>query len=578
MRIINKTEQHIYVNDIGVVIPLPKYGIVSVPLKTVVKSSQLMDLMSGGLVGFEEEDGDLSMCGSVEIDGVTRYIVGGSVIWPGDGKTKPVIEDRALAATDPIKVVMRERSKEIGTNRYVVRKSVECNICFDSIGKVLNQQNCCVILTNEEFESKDVQDALSSGLIMVDRVLRCEIDESGAERLVQVENSECSEQLEDLSVNPSSPYVGMGIQCMWEGPLFDAGGYANMNRQYIMGLTRLGVAVRPTMMKTSDQVEIPMMKTLEIIAKTPVREDCPKVYSTNIPRSHVGDSIAYTMMETDVKVHPLLVKHMEVADEIWVPSEWNRQTFENGGVKKRIKVMPLGINHHIYKPQKSPLMFRFGLKRFVFLGVSTWMWRKGWDVLLKAYRRAFSADDDVSLMIFSRVPLWGGTHTEKINIDIREMFGNDYSGFPHLVVVPAVLPTNMMPFLYNSADAFSLFSRGEGWGLPYCEATASGLPVIGSDHGGQQMFLNDSNSFIVKPDASAPCHPYMMKISPFYHDMLFADFTEKAIDEAAEKMRYVYEHHDEAKSRAALCRKNLLENFTWELASERVAARLGEMK
>jgi glycosyltransferase involved in cell wall biosynthesis len=436
-------------------------------------------------------------------------------------------------------------------------------------------------LSEESFNLAEVQQAIGSKLVHVREILESKIESSG--KIVWVpkikkDGSNVEESKISLELDRSSPYVGEGLECFWEGPTFDAGGYANMNRQYIMNLTRLGVSVRPSVMATGDQIEKPLRDAISGLFSASVSPNSPKVFSTNIPSRHSGLSISYTMMETERKVHKDLVTHMGVADELWVPSDWNKEMFVNGGVNKKITVMPLGIDSEMYKPRSPKIIFKCGVKSFVFLGVSTWLWRKGYDVLLKAYSRAFTSDDDVSLVVFTRVPLLKGAHYDRIYSDIVQMVGGTKSTFPHLVVVPSILPSKAMPYLYNSVDAFALFSRGEGWGLPYCEATASGIPVIGADHGGQKMFLNNDNSFLVKPDKVSPCHSSLLPISPFYHGMHFADYSESAIDEAAEKMRYVFEHQEEAKEKAAICRANLLENFTWQKSACRVADRLKELK
>jgi hypothetical protein len=59
------------------------------------------------------------------------------------------------------------------------------------------------------------------------------------------------------------------------------------------------------------------------------------------------------------------------------------------------------------------------------------------------------------------------------------------------------LPTADMPRLYAGADAFVLASRGEGWGRPWMEAMAMGLPTIGSRWSGTTMFMDDANSWLV---------------------------------------------------------------------------------
>jgi glycosyltransferase involved in cell wall biosynthesis len=193
--------------------------------------------------------------------------------------------------------------------------------------------------------------------------------------------------------------------------------------------------------------------------------------------------------------------------------------------------------------------------------------------------KAFTADDDVSLVIFAHVPaVPTDQYTEHIKKHIMSMFpGKDISKFPNLSIITSILPSSIVPLIYNSVNSFVLFSRGEGWGLPYCEAAASGLPIIGADHGGQKMFLDHENSLLVEPDLVSMCHPSLLYMTPFYKGMKFANYSEKATDDAAEKMRYAYENQDEMKIKADKCRDNLLEKFNWNKCARRVADRLKEI-
>ena len=58
--------------------------------------------------------------------------------------------------------------------------------------------------------------------------------------------------------------------------------------------------------------------------------------------------------------------------------------------------------------------------------------------------------------------------------------GIDPARAPKIVMIEEFVGEDEMPALYAAADAFVLPSRGEGWGLPYMEAMAAGLPVIGT--------------------------------------------------------------------------------------------------
>jgi hypothetical protein len=46
---------------------------------------------------------------------------------------------------------------------------------------------------------------------------------------------------------------------------------------------------------------------------------------------------------------------------------------------------------------------------------------------------------------------------------------------------------------------------------------------------------------------------------------------------AAEQMRYIYEHQDEARARGALLKKDIVTNFSWEKVANKMISRLKEI-
>jgi len=195
-------------------------------------------------------------------------------------------------------------------------------------------------------------------------------------------------------------------------------------------------------------------------------------------------------------------------------------------------------------------------------------------VLIRAYLEEFSNRDDVSLVISTR---FSGSvskkHKEKIIADFkcfREMVKKKDAELPHIALHSSYIVEEDMPKLYSAANCFILISRGEGWGLPYCESGACEIPVIASDHGGQRDFLDDTNSYLVPPDSyfvskiSDPPFKNMSWISHFYENQEFPDYNGSSFELVRKHMRYVYEHYGEAKEKAKLLRKRLVEKYNWE--------------
>lgn len=135
--------------------------------------------------------------------------------------------------------------------------------------------------------------------------------------------------------------------------------------------------------------------------------------------------------------------------------------------------------------------------RFAFLSVFKWEVRKGPDVLLASYWRAFAdRPHSVVLVLRAWVPPWEeGPETvqERVELAARQ-FGAPLSQLPPVVVLGAELSRAQLAALYRAVDGFVLPTRGEGWGLPVAEAMATGLPAIVTNYSGPTAFVDNGNA------------------------------------------------------------------------------------
>jgi glycosyltransferase involved in cell wall biosynthesis len=129
---------------------------------------------------------------------------------------------------------------------------------------------------------------------------------------------------------------------------------------------------------------------------------------------------------------------------------------------------------------------------------------RAFDVLLRAFLEEFGWAEQVSLVIktFLLGNPWANRQIRDAIRRLRD--GSDRNG-GRVYVSSEDLSNSEMMTLYNTCDAFVLPSRGEGVGLPYLEAMKRGLPVIATNFGGQEDFLNADNSYLVDhKDAPVP--------------------------------------------------------------------------
>jgi len=404
-------------------------------------------------------------------------------------------------------------------------------------------------------------------------------------------NEEREEKVDEVKVQQAQTIHfedGKMMEVYWNGHFLDYGGFARMNRTMVFGLSNRNVKVKAEIEPYLTHVNKSTQDELKALSNNDISKKAPKVFGVTVPTnlSHGGKKIVYTMIETSEKVHKDYSGKLNLCDEIWTPTQYGKEILEKSNVYPPIHVMPLGIDVKRYTPEAGHMDFGKAMKKFKFLSVFRWSYRKGFDILLRAYMREFSNDDDVSLLLVSRAvdrPEENGTAKilEDFN-NIKSSIGRPEEELPHIALYIKPIQEMNMPKVYSSANAFALISRGEGFGLPYCEAAACGLPVIGSNCSGQSDFLNNENSYLVEPDGYIEANVsgamnQMAKLCHFYEGQLFPNFGQGAIEQTQTHLRDVYDNYQEAQEKADKLKRLIVNNYTWDMAVDRVYKRLREI-
>src|SRR5262249_53135192 len=126
----------------------------------------------------------------------------------------------------------------------------------------------------------------------------------------------------------------------------------------------------------------------------------------------------------------------------------------------RVRVIPLGADPALFTPDggRLPVVPPAG---FTFLFVGGTIHRKGIDVLLDAYARAFTDNDDGQLVIkdMGVGSFYNGQTAEALIADFRSAAGR-----PRVVYLDGALDDPEMAALYRSADCLVHPYRGRGSG------------------------------------------------------------------------------------------------------------------
>lgn len=216
--------------------------------------------------------------------------------------------------------------------------------------------------------------------------------------------------------------------------------------------------------------------------------DCPTIthcWPPDFAPGSEGPTIAILPWEVGAPPRAWVREARERCDRIWVPSAYVRDGYVDGGMPPGIvDVVPNGVDLDRFVPDGPALDLTAlagpgsrarGDAACTFLFVGGTIWRKGIDVLLAAWARAFGPQDDVQLVIkdFGADSSYKG-QTQGGEI-ARLAARADVAPVAH---VTENLAPEQLPALYRAADVVVLPYRAEGFCLPALEAMACGVPVI----------------------------------------------------------------------------------------------------
>lgn len=245
-------------------------------------------------------------------------------------------------------------------------------------------------------------------------------------------------------------------------------------------------------------------------------------------------------------------------------SEHVRKIMIDNGVSIPLKVCGNGVDH--WERISSDVIYPLNIdkKRFKFLHVSSCFPRKGVDILLKAYAKCFTSEDNVTLVIKT----FNNPHND-VSEQIALMKKN-YVNFPDVFLIEDDLKDYELKSLYKQCDTLVAPSRAEGFGLPIAEAILSGIPVITTAWGGQLEFCNPTNSWLID---------YKFKLATTHFELYNSVWVEPDIEDLVYKLKEVYEADSVIINEKVTKAKNdLLARFTWEKVAINSVKKIEEIK
>ena len=158
--------------------------------------------------------------------------------------------------------------------------------------------------------------------------------------------------------------------------------------------------------------------------------------------------------------------------------------------RHKIRYIPNGVNTERFKPNSEDRLRvrkELGVDGFVWLAVGRFDLQKDYSNMLQAFARLIHKHPDTILLIAGEGPLKKTMENMARELGIEKQ-------------VKFLGIRRDIPQLMNAADAYVMSSSWEGMPMVLLEASATGLPIVATDVGGnREVVLDGVTGFLVPP-------------------------------------------------------------------------------
>lgn len=200
-----------------------------------------------------------------------------------------------------------------------------------------------------------------------------------------------------------------------------------------------------------------------------------------------GKYYAFSFFELDTFNRQELL-HLSIPDALFVSSNWAKEVLLRNNINSEIHVIPLGVNSNIFTHKYDS---KNNNEKYIFLNIGKWEVRKGHDILLELFLKAFPTEQDVELWICASETTNSYSSPEDL---VRWKTSYNH---PRIKIIPGVETQQDLAKLISLSNCGIFPSRAEGWNLELLEMMSMGKPVITTNYSAHTEFCNNENSFLV---------------------------------------------------------------------------------
>lgn len=227
------------------------------------------------------------------------------------------------------------------------------------------------------------------------------------------------------------------------------------------------------------------------------------------------------------------------ADALITPSNWVTNVYLQSGLNpKRVCTVPLGVDTSIYNSDNR----KADNDIFTFTFVGNAQFRKGVDLLLRAWAGVFKKAHKVRLIVKDNPNIYG---PNKLLDDIIKL--QYHTECAKIEYIDDNLSEYEMSDIFRKTDILIHPYRGEGFGMHIQEAMACGAVPMVSKLGATEDFVNSENGILLEGQVGSVdlTNPNVFAIKP--GDSLscmqgHASIFEPSVEEMAKQMWFIYDN------------------------------------
>jgi GT2 family glycosyltransferase/glycosyltransferase involved in cell wall biosynthesis len=250
-------------------------------------------------------------------------------------------------------------------------------------------------------------------------------------------------------------------------------------------------------------------------------------------------------------------------DEIWVASEFCRQTFQCM-TKLPVHRIPLVVDGLEQQAIYGREHFGFSDDVFVFgyiFDVSSQLERKNPECLIRAFKNEFGGRRDVLLYLKCSNSSYSPALARRL-VHLADA--------PNIRLVDQLFTAEKIISLHKAIDCFVSPHRSEGFGLNMAEAMFFGKPVIATRYSANLDFMDDDNSYLIEYRLTALDE----NAGPYLKNSVWA---EPSTEHLQHLMRTVFENAEERSRKGAKAAARIRGDLSTSAVAASVESRFREL-